>query len=245
MSFAAVVPARWGSGRFPGKPLVKLGGVPMIVRTAARAALAEMVERVVVATDDRRIAEVCDAYGFESVMTRNDHPTGTDRVVEAGELLGIDRVVNVQGDEPLIEPATIDAVIGGLDLDPEAQVANAGCPLSDGDLENPNVAKAVVDQRDRLLYISRFPLPYSWGERVPRLRHLGLYAFRGDALKNYARYKQGPLELSERIEMFRFIEQGDPIILVQVPIGPPAVDTPADVDRIDQYAVEHDGWPEM
>jgi len=245
MKYVAVVPARWESSRFPGKPLVKLGGVPMVVRTAARAALAKNVERVVVATDNQKIVGACAEYGFEALMTRSGHHTGTDRVVEVAEQLGISQIVNVQGDEPLIDPDTIDAVIASLGLDPDAKVANAGCPLLEKDLDNPNVVKVAMDKRNRVLYLSRLPLPYSWGAPVPRVRHLGLYAFRQDALENYAKYEQGPIELSERVEMFRFIEHGDPIVLAQVPAGPPAVDTPADVDVINDYAAQHKGWPRL
>lgn len=215
----------------------------MVVRTARRASLASCVDRVIVATDDRRIVETCEQHDIEALLTRDDHSTGTDRVVETSERLNIRRIVNVQGDEPLIEPETIDRVIAGLEEDSEAEVANAGCPLRDEDIENPNVVKVVADQRERVLYISRFALPFSWDTPIPRLRHLGLYAFRGQALSAFARHPQGPLELSERVEMFRFIERGHPIRLVEVIEGPPAVDTPDDVARINAYVACIGGWP--
>jgi 3-deoxy-manno-octulosonate cytidylyltransferase (CMP-KDO synthetase) len=216
----------------------------MVVRTASRAFEAKSVDRVIVATDDERIVEACRAHDIETFLTQGDHTTGTDRVVEASDRLNIQRIVNVQGDEPLIEPSTIDQVVAGLEADDGAEVANAGCPLDVIDTENPNVVKVVGDQRKRVLYISRGLVPFAWREPVPRLRHLGLYAFRGSALKTFARHPQGPLELSERIEMFRFLERGHPITLVEVPVGPPAVDTPGDVERIDRFVVENGGWPE-
>ncbi|MBK34527.1 MAG: 3-deoxy-manno-octulosonate cytidylyltransferase [Gemmatimonadetes bacterium] len=245
MSYTAVVPARWASSRFPGKPLVDLGGVPMVVRTASRAHEARSVDRVIVATDDERIVEVCEAHDIETFLTRAGHTTGTDRVVEASERLRIERIVNVQGDEPLIEPGTIDRVVDGLEEDDGSEVANAGCPLEAVDTEDPNVVKVVGNENGRVLYISRSPVPFSWDEPAPRLRHLGLYAFRGGALKTFALHSQGPVELAERIEMFRFLERGYPITLVEVPVGPPAVDTPEDVDRIDRFADEHGGWPDV
>ena len=242
MTFTAIIPARWESYRFPGKPLVDIQGVPMIVRTAQRTLLANKVNHVVVATDDRRIVDVCDTYNIASVMTSSVHLTGTDRVVEASRLLSVKNVVNVQGDEPLIEPETIDAVIQGVENDELAMVSNAACPLPKGDEDNPNVVKVVMTQQRRVMYISRFSIPYAWGKPVDRLRHMGLYAFCGDALEKYASYKPGPLETQERIEMFRFLENGDPIALVQVPPSPPAVDMPEDLVRIQDFVRQKGGW---
>lgn len=242
MTFTAIIPARWESSRFPGKPLVDIHGVPMIVRTAQRTLLAKNVHDVVVATDDRRIAEVCHSYNVASVMTASEHLTGTDRVVEASRLLSVQNVVNVQGDEPLIEPETIDAVIQGVENDTLAMVSNAACPLTGEDADNPNVVKVVVSQKKRVMYISRHCVPYSWGQSIERLRHMGLYAFKGDALEKYAAYKPGPIETQERIEMFRFLENEDPIALVQVPPSPPAVDTPEDITRVQDFVMKTGGW---
>lgn len=222
--------------------MIDLNGVPMVVRTASRAQMAKTVERVVVATEDQRIVDACAQYGIEAIMTSANHPTGTDRVVEASRILGVQDIVNVQGDEPLIEPEVIDAVVLGLASDDVAQVSNAACPLATGAEDNPNVAKAVWDQNDRLMFITRLPLPFSWGSPFDRFRHMGLYAFQGDALERYAAREQGPLELAERIEMFRYLEYGDPVTLVRVPPSPPAVDTPDDVEKIQAHVMEHGGW---
>ena len=242
MSFTAVIPARWESSRFPGKPLAEVGGVPMVVRTASRALEAGNVGRVVVATDDRRIVDACAAYGLETVMTSSTHATGTDRIAEASEKLGIHEVVNVQGDEPLVEPAAIDTLVIALSSDPGVSVVNAACPLEPMDLENPNVVKAVKGRNDRLLFLSRLPIPFSWAGSIARFRHMGMYAFRGEALARYVTREQGPVELAERVEMYRFLEHGDPIRLVDLPPAPPAVDIPDDLARIEEYVSTHGGW---
>lgn len=242
MNATAVIPARYASSRFPGKPLAVLGGVPMVVRTARRVLQAQKVTEVLVATDDARIGEACDTHGVPWILTAHSHPTGTDRVAEVVEAANLDPVVNVQGDEPLVDPKTIDAVLAGLVRDPEASVSNAACPLNEADLENTNVVKAVSDKRGRLLYISRHCVPFCWDPVCPRKRHLGLYGFRRTALSDYAAREQGPLERAERIEMLRFLEYGDAIVLVDVPPSPPAVDVPQDVERIERYVAEHGGW---
>jgi len=242
VSWVAIIPARWGSSRYPGKPVVKIDGIPMVVRSAMRAIQATSVDRVVVATDDARIVDVCSEYGLESVITSMDHPTGTDRVAEAAAELGVTDVVNVQGDEPLIIPDTIDALVDGLIRDPSAEVANAACALGVDDEHSPNVVKVVVTQQNHLLYFSRHPIPFAWEDTTPRLRHLGLYAFRKDALSRYTTRLPGPLEQAERIEMFRFLEYGDPVALIEVSENPPAIDVPEDLGRIEEYVAHHGGW---
>ncbi len=214
----------------------------MVVRTAKRAMRAEAVDRVVVATDDQRIIDACREGCIEAVLTSAVHKNGTERVAEAGRIVGADNIVNIQGDEPLIEPASIDALVEGLLADEEALVANVACSMPAGVGDNPNVVKAVCDLRDRLIFLSRCAIPFSWTDSASRLRHLGLYAFRGDALARYVARSQGPTELAERIEMYRFIEYGDPIALVKVPEAPPAVDVPDDVAKVNEYAVRCGGW---
>jgi 3-deoxy-manno-octulosonate cytidylyltransferase (CMP-KDO synthetase) len=216
--------------------------VPMVVRSAGRAIQAKAIDRVVVATDDTRIVEVCSDYGLDSVVTSADHPTGTDRVAEAAACLGVTDVVNVQGDEPLIIPETIDALISGLILDPSAEVANAACLLTEDDEHSSNVVKVAATQQKHLLYFSRHPIPFAWEGSIPRLRHLGLYAFQNDALSRYTARLPGPLEQAERIEMFRFLEYDDPIALIEVPENPPAVDAPEDLGRVEEYVACHGGW---
>ena len=214
----------------------------MVVRTARRAMQAETVDRAVVATDDERIVQACHQHDVETVMTASDHENGTERVAEAGRVLGVREIVNVQGDEPLIEAASIDAMVRGLVADTQALVANAACPLPENEQDNPNVVKAVSDQEGRLMLLSRHPIPFSWDKPVDRWRHLGLYVFCGEALENYIARRQGPLERAERVEMYRFLEYGDAITLVQVPAAPPAVDVPEDVVKIEDYAARHGGW---
>ena len=214
----------------------------MVVRTASRAMEATSVDRVVVATDDNRIVDVCRAYGIETTMTSSGHATGTDRIAEASEKLGSGDMVNVQGDEPLFDPATIEMLISALNSDPDVSVVNAACPLDPGDLTNNNVVKAVRDRNERLLFLSRLPIPFSWDSSMDRLRHMGMYAFRGDALAKYTSRVQGPIERAERIEMYRFLEYGDAIRLVELPPAPPAVDVPDDLARIETYASQNGGW---
>lgn len=242
MNFVAIIPARWQSSRFPGKPLIELDGVPMVVRTACRALKAKAVDRVVVATDDTRIMDICAQYDIEAVMTAEHHQTGTDRIAEASRILGVTDVINVQGDEPLIEPECVDALITGVVEDDEVLVSNGACPLLPQDLENPNVVKAVCDQYRHLMFLSRHAIPFSWEGQVPRLRHLGIYAFQGDALAHFVKRSQGPIERSERVEMYRYLEYGDAIKLVEIPPSPPAVDVPEDVEKINAYVAAQGGW---
>ena len=242
MNFTAVIPARWQSVRFPGKPLVDLGGLPMVVRTARRVLQADTVGRAVVATDDDRILAACRNHEVEAVATSPDHENGTERVEEACRRVSAGEIVNVQGDEPLIDPVSIDALVAALVADGDALVANVVCPLRPEDLSDPNVVKAAGDLLGRMIYLSRSPIPHSWDKPMDRWRHLGRYAFRGDALARYVAREPGPLERAERIEMYRFIEYGDPIALARVPEAPPAVDVPADVAKVRDYAERRGGW---
>jgi 3-deoxy-manno-octulosonate cytidylyltransferase (CMP-KDO synthetase) len=214
----------------------------MVVRTAYRAGQAETISRVVVATDDSRIADVCARHDVETIMTSSEHATGTDRIAEASRVLGIEEIVDVQGDEPLIDPACIDTLVRGLLSDPDALVSNACCAMTDGDGNDPNIVKVVSDQLGRLMFLSRSLIPFSWHESLARVRHIGMYAFRGDALRKYVSRVQGSIERAERIEMYRFLEYGDPIALVQVPQVPPAVDVPGDLAKVEDYVIAHGGW---
>jgi 3-deoxy-manno-octulosonate cytidylyltransferase (CMP-KDO synthetase) len=165
------------------------------------------------------------------------------RQLEAAKILSQERIVNVQGDEPLLDPTHIDALIDGLLEDGEALVSNAACPLERTDVDNPNVVKAVAGKDRYLLYLSRSPIPFSWDGGQNRLRHLGMYAFREDALSRFASRTSGPLEQAERVEMFRYLEHGDPIVLVTVPPTAPAVDVPEDLSRLEAFAQANGGWP--
>ncbi|TAN53029.1 MAG: 3-deoxy-manno-octulosonate cytidylyltransferase, partial [Betaproteobacteria bacterium] len=204
MNFTVVIPARYGSTRFPGKPLAELAGKPMVVRVCERAA-ASGAHAVAVATDDARIRDAVEAQGYRALMTRPDHATGTDRIAEAAAQLGLgddEIVVNVQGDEPLIEPALIGEVAAVLSRNPDATVATACRPIPDAaEFANPNVVKVVLDALGFALYFSRAPIPYSRdGCIFAAYRHIGIYAYRAGFLERYASLAHSPLERSEQLE---------------------------------------------
>lgn len=243
MSFAVVIPARYASSRFPGKPLAELGGKPMVVQVCARAA-ASGAASVHVATDDTRIVEAVRAHGFQALMTRGDHASGTDRIAEAAAQLGLADdaiVVNVQGDEPLIAPALIAQVAEVLAQHPRAAVSTACHPIHDAaSAFNPNVVKVVLDARGEALYFSRAPIPwardaYAAGGRtppadLPMYRHAGIYGYRVAFLKRYAALTPSPLEAFEALEQLRVLWHGDRIaVAVSAAEIPPGVDTPADL----------------
>lgn len=223
-----VIPARLGAARLPGKPLLDIQGLPMVVRTLRRARKARCATRAVVATDAAEIAQVVRAHGGEAIMTRSDHHSGTDRVAEAVSVLGWDGlIINVQGDEPLIDPLTIDRLAEALDRDPEAGVATVAAPLR-GDPASTSVVKVVRDQRGRALYFSRQPIP----TQGPWLHHVGLYGFRPATLAWFAGAAPGTLERAERLEQLRFLEGGVAIRLVTVEHAAPSVDTLDELERV-------------
>ena len=245
MTFTVLVPARLQSTRLPRKPLADLAGVPMIVRVAQRAALSGAA-RVVVAADDAEITAACSAHGVTSVLTRADHATGSDRLAEACEQLGLDGtdlVVNVQGDEPLIDPALIDACAAELVRRPECVMSTAAHPIDAVDeFRNPNVVKVVLDGAGRALYFSRAPLPW-WRDgfadgitALPSpapLRHIGLYAYQAGFLRRFPTLPASPLEAIESLEQLRVLWHGERIA-VHVTAGRPGpgVDTPEDLARV-------------
>ena len=241
-----VIPARHASSRLPGKPLADIAGKPMIVRVAEAAQRCGH-EGVWVATDHEDIRAVVEGHGYEVVMTRADHPSGTDRIAEVAERLGWlddEIVVNIQGDEPLIDPALIDAVATALRDDPGAAIATAAHAIEDAaDFFNPNVVKVVCDAAGRALYFSRAPMPWARDafaadrEALPAdlgaLRHIGLYAYRVRFLRRYGRLAPAPLERSEALEQLRALWHGSPIRVVTCATAPPAgVDTPEDLARV-------------
>jgi len=246
MSLRVVIPARYASTRLPGKPLADIAGQPMIVRVAAAARRAK-TDGVWVATDDERIAAAVRQHGFDAVMTRANHVSGTDRIAEVADQLGwddADVVVNVQGDEPLLEPALIEAVAAALHGDPDAAMATAAHPLSAAaDLFNPNVVKVVCDVRGRALYFSRAPIPWDRDRSavmrdelpadLPAQRHIGLYAYRVSFLRRFGQLAPSPLERCESLEQLRVLWHGYPIQVVPVDHPPaPGVDTPEDLERV-------------
>ncbi|MGH7023904.1 MAG: 3-deoxy-manno-octulosonate cytidylyltransferase [Caulobacteraceae bacterium] len=233
-AFAALIPARLASTRFPGKPLADLAGKPMVVRVCERARESGAAP-VCVATDDEGIARAVRAHGFEARMTRADHASGTDRIAEAAVALGLADeviVVNVQGDEPLIPPALIARVAQALAANPRASVATACHPIHDAaEFANPNVVKVVLAANGEALYFSRASIPFPRDGGAPAAhRHIGLYAYRAAFLRRYARLAPSPLERAEQLEQLRVLWHGERIAVVVEPGPlPPGVDTPADL----------------
>ena len=237
MSFTVIIPARYASTRFPGKPLADLGGKPMIARVCERAA-ASGARSVCVATDDERIATAVRAHGFDARMTRADHPSGTDRIAQAAAAMGLapaEIVVNVQGDEPLIAPTLIARVAAALAAHPQASVSTACHPLHDAAaFANPNVVKVVLDAEGYALYFSRAPIPHPRAGGVPAcLRHIGIYGYRMSFLGRYASLAPAPLEEIEALEQLRVLWHGFRIaVAVSDEQAPPGVDTPQDLEAV-------------
>lgn len=244
MSFTALIPARLASTRLPRKPLADLGGLPMVVRVAQRAALSGAA-RVVVAADDAAIVEACRSHGVQALLTRVDHASGSDRLAEACALLGLDGddlVVNVQGDEPLIDPELIAHTAALLEQRPDCVMATAAHSIDDpADLRSPNVVKVVLDSQGRALYFSRAGIPH-WrdapsadalpAQQAP-LRHVGLYAYRAAFLRRFPTLPPAPLEHIEALEQLRVLWHGERIA-VHLSASAPGigVDTPEDLERV-------------
>ena len=234
----AIIPARYGSTRLPGKALLDIGGKSLIQRVYERTRAASLVERVVVATDDPRISEVVEAFGGEALMTSPDHRSGTDRVAEAAGMTGGGIIVNVQGDEPFISPAVIDGVIGRIMEDAEIVCSTAASPIDDETVwRDPNAVKVVLDRRGRALYFSRSPLPfYRDGGYGGAYLHAGIYCFRREFLMRFATLEQTPLEQAEKLEQLRMLEHGYRIGVVVTGHYAFGVDTPADLEAARRMA---------
>ena len=236
MRFQVIIPARYASTRFPGKPLADLGGKPMVVHVCERAARSGAAA-VHVATDDERIAAAVRAHGHQAIMTRADHASGTDRLAEAAKKLRLKDssiVVNVQGDEPLIAPKLIAQVARTLERKPEASVSTACHAIYDQDsLANPNVVKVVLDAGGYALYFSRSRIPYPREPGALCYRHAGIYGYRVSFLKRYSRLKVSPLEKAEALEQLRVLWHGHRIaVAVSETEIPPGVDTPEDLEAV-------------
>ncbi|OHX13277.1 3-deoxy-manno-octulosonate cytidylyltransferase [Chromobacterium sphagni] len=244
--FIVVIPARMASSRLPGKPLADIAGKPMVVRVAEQAAKSR-AGRVIVAADHSDILAACAAHGVEAVPTREDHASGTDRLAEAAAKLGLADdavVVNVQGDEPLIEPALIDRLADLLDTAGDAPMATLAHEIHDAaDHFNPNVVKVALDKHGRALYFSRAPIPYARdayaADRsvlpagLPAYRHIGMYGYRAGFLRAYARLEAAPLEQYEALEQLRVLWHGYAIMVAVASEAPAAgVDTPEDLERV-------------
>ena len=242
MSFCVLIPARMASSRLPDKPLADLAGLPMVVRVAQRAKLSG-ASRVVVAADDDRILVACQAHSIEAVLTRTDHPSGSDRLAEACDLLGLqdsDVVVNVQGDEPLIDPASIDAAAKLLYTRSDCSMSTLAHAIDNvADFTNPNVVKVVLDSRQTALYFSRAPIAW-WRDggitTLPHpapLRHVGLYGYRVAFLREFPTLAQAPIEITEALEQLRALWHGHRIAVHITDDSPgPGVDTPEDLARV-------------
>ncbi len=241
-SIVGVIPARWGSSRLPGKPLAPIGGRPMIEHVYRRALRARRLSSVVVATDDERVREAVLSFGGEVAMTRGDHRSGTDRIGELLDGLGAAGVVNIQGDEPLIDPALIDELAGALVAElrlaspRSAGVITAAAPLG-GDAGAPSVVKVACDREGYALYFSRAAIPHGG----PWLHHVGIYAYSARALRRFISRSPGPLERAERLEQLRFLEYGDRIRVIPVDCAPASVDTPEDLARVRALYLQHIG----
>jgi 3-deoxy-manno-octulosonate cytidylyltransferase (CMP-KDO synthetase) len=234
----AVIPARYASVRFPGKPLAPIDGRPMIQHVVERVRLAKTVTRVVVATDDERIRAAVEAFGGEAVFTRADHRSGTDRVAEVAAHIEATIYINVQGDEPLISPDTIDTLVSGMLEDPEVKIATPCIAVTDvKDVLDPNIVKVVLDFDGNALYFSRAPIPWIRDSKsdvaVSHWKHLGLYAFRRDALVEYPTLPPGQLEPIEQLEQLRWLENGFRIRVVETNHEAISVDVPTDIDRVE------------
>jgi 3-deoxy-manno-octulosonate cytidylyltransferase (CMP-KDO synthetase) len=236
MKAVGVIPARFGSTRFPGKVLAEIGGVPMIRRVFEGASRAKRLRQVLVATDDPRVAEVCASFGAEALLTSRDHATGTDRIAEVALRLDDDVVVNVQGDEPLIEGFVIDAAVAALLEAPEVPMATVVHAAEPGAAADPNRVKVVLDRAGRALYFSRSPIPFVRPGTPPLQlwQHVGLYAYRRDFLLRFVTLAAGPAERAEGLEQLRALEHGHPIRAAVVDgWRSQPVDVPEDVPRVE------------
>ena len=242
----AVIPARYAATRLPGKPLVPLAGKPMIQRVWERTRQAERITRVMIATDDDRILKAAASFGAEAVMTRSEHRSGTERVAEvaAGIAGSDDQVfVNVQGDEPLVEPEAIDTLVEAIESEPGVAVATLMVPITKpADIMDPNIVKVVLDFDDNALYFSRAPIPWVRDRSGPvhalHLKHLGLYAFRRAALLDFATLPLGDLERVEQLEQLRWMENGYKIRVAETHHDSVSVDVPEDVARVEKLLIK-------
>lgn len=242
MKFIGIIPARYASTRFPGKPLALLGGKPVIQHVYEK--VATMLEAAYVATDDERIYDVVKSFGGQVVMTRTDHKSGTDRIEEAIEKIGgeWDVVVNVQGDEPFVAKSQLDTICHCFD-DPTTQIATLGKPFESMEaVQNPNSPKIVVDNMGFAMYFSRSVIPYvrgkeksSWLTHYPFLKHLGIYAYRKDVLRQVTQLPQSSLEIAESLEQLRWLQNGFKIKVGTTDVETVGIDTPQDLERAEEF----------
>jgi 3-deoxy-manno-octulosonate cytidylyltransferase (CMP-KDO synthetase) len=235
LTVVAAIPARYASTRLPGKPLLMLAGKPMVQHVYERAARAKGISRVVVLTDDARIAQAVAFFGGEHEMTPEECASGTDRIAWAARGWDAEAIVNVQGDEPLIDPSAISRLALHLSEHPEDGMATLAAPAAEGDLDDPHVVKVVLDRDGYALYFSRAPIPFPRhpGGAAP-LRHLGIYGYRRETLLRLAALPPSPLERSESLEQLRALENGIRLRVLVVESAAPGVDTAEDAARVGQ-----------
>lgn len=234
-----IIPARWGSTRFPGKPLAPILGRPMIQWVVEAALKAVRLSQVIVATDDSRILDAVKGFGGCAELTSDQHRTGSDRIAEVAARGQWDLVVNIQGDEPLIDPADIDRAVKGVEDNPDIPVSTLMAPVkTEDERDDVNVVKVVTDARGRALYFSRSPIPHhrDGGGKAPLegvFRHLGLYAYRSSFLREFTRMPSTPLEELEKLEQLRILESGFPILVLNTENRSPGVDRPEDIEKLE------------
>ncbi len=235
MMIVGIVPARFASVRFPGKPLAPLAGKPMLLHVLEAARAARKLSRVAVATDDERIAEVVRGARGEVVLTSPEAASGTDRLAEAARSISADIYVNIQGDEPMMSPENIDRAVEALLDSPEKRIATLAIPMPQGEAGDPNTVKVAVARDGRALYFSRAPIPFPRSGAPAYLKHLGLYAYRAAALAEVAALPPSPLEKTESLEQLRWLEAGYDIWVAPALTDSIGVDTPADLARVEEF----------
>jgi 3-deoxy-manno-octulosonate cytidylyltransferase (CMP-KDO synthetase) len=232
-----VIPARYASSRFPGKSLSSIAGKTMLQHVWERASQARYITSLVIATDDERIRDAAREFSARVVMTRSDHASGTDRAAEAASTSNASIVVNIQGDEPMIDPTAIDIAILGLIDNEDAPMATLKKRIDHpADLSDPNMVKVVTDSRGMAIYFSRLPIPFvrETGDRIPHYKHIGLYVYRREFLLQYPDLPAGPLERSERLEQLRALENGFKIHVGETEYDSIGIDTPEDLERVSE-----------
>ena len=236
MHIACIIPARYGSTRLPGKPLAMIGDKPMIQRVYEQVSKATEIEQVIVATDDQRVYDAVVDFGGQAMMTRPDHLTGTDRLAEVAVThTEIDVIINVQGDEPLIDASVIDALAREFKEDNSLQMGTVGCPLLEEEYNEPSAVKVIVNRLGNAMYFSRSLIPYPRNAFVqPPLKHVGMYGYQRQFLLDYAKMEPTPAELTESLEQLRALENGYTIRVITTDQRFGGVDTPEDLDRVNE-----------
>ncbi|GIO41960.1 3-deoxy-manno-octulosonate cytidylyltransferase [Paenibacillus apis] len=237
MKVIAIIPARYASTRLPGKPLKQIQGIPMIEHVYKNVTRSQLIDEVWVATDDERISLVVSSFGGRCIMTSSEHQTGTDRLAEAIKSLAADLVINVQGDEPLIQGTMLDDLVRPFLENPALEMATFKSKIeNDEDVLNPNIVKVITNDSGNAIYFSRSPIPYNRDNRsVNYYKHIGVYAYKTSFLKKYVNMPQSPLELAESLEQLRALENGTIIRVIETDFELISVDTPEDLQKVSQY----------